>query len=208
MMIVFLLIVLCLSEYSSAQQLPFTRLSGSDIPRYAVPDSALKAAYEWVDHNGRHLTLISETGATPHVGSEENDSRDARLRVNDYLYDNALPKLLWTIADSIIDCPVEISCATIDSTFEVTDLDNNGIGEVWIMYKNSCYGDVSPISMSLVMYQGQAKHVMSGTTRVRPSRVEVSGGEYRFDSNFLSLPRVFRERAKKKWRAHVTERWR
>lgn len=60
-----------------------------------------------------------------------------------------MTKQTWKIYDYISDCFVDIKAKFIDNTFEITDLDNNGIAEIWLMYKTSCSGSLDPSDMKI-----------------------------------------------------------
>ena len=92
-------------------------------------------------------------------------------------------KQTWRVYDYVKKCPVDMFLYFVDKTFAVTDLNKDGKGEVWIMYKVSCQGDVSPVSMKIIMYQDNKKFAVRGTTRV-PSL----GGDFTFDEAFKSAP--------------------
>lgn len=72
----------------------------------------------------------------------------------------------WKVYDYISDCPVEIAAYFVKNTFNVTDLNKNGIAEVLLMYKTTCHGDVSPLQMKVIMYEGKEKYAMSGENKV------------------------------------------
>jgi len=95
----------------------------------------------------------------------------------------------------------------VDKTFAVTDLNKDGKAEVWIMYKVSCQGDVSPIPMKIIMYQDNKKFAVRGTARVKVSANEYIGGEFTFDEIFKSAPTEFRQYAENLWKKHKAETW-
>ena len=73
----------------------------------------------------------------------------------------------WKVYDYIDDCPVDIVASFVKNTFKITDLDNNGVAEIWLMYKTVCHGDVSPSEMKIIMYQGNQKFAMRGENKVQ-----------------------------------------
>jgi hypothetical protein len=95
----------------------------------------------------------------------------------------------------------------VDKTFAVTDLNKDGKAEVWIMYKNSCHGDVSPVAMKIIMYQDNKKFAVHGITRVPVSATEYAGGEFTFDDTFKKAPAEFRRYAERLWKQHEMETW-
>jgi hypothetical protein len=95
----------------------------------------------------------------------------------------------------------------VDKTFAVPDLNKDGKAEVWIMYKNSCHGDVSPVAMKIIMYQDNKKFAVHGITRVPVSATEYAGGEFTFDDTFKKAPAEFRRYAERLWKQHEMETW-
>lgn len=75
------------------------------------------------------------------------------------------------------------------------------------MYKTVCHGDVSPVTMKIIMYEGNKKYAVRGDTRVSVSEGHTMGGEYTFDDAFKNGPAAFREYAKKLWAKNVVEKW-
>jgi hypothetical protein len=59
------------------------------------------------------------------------------------------------VNDFIKDCMVDIDAAFKKNSLKVTDLDKNGIAEIWVMYEMACKGDVSPSDLKIIMYEGK-----------------------------------------------------
>ena len=123
-----------------------------------------------------------------------------------YIVDKGVAALTWKVSDFIKDCPVDIEAHYIANTFTVTDLNKDGISEVWLMYVTVCHGDVSPMDMKIIMYEGIQKFAMRGQNKIKFSPTEYLGGEYKFDEEFTKGPAAFREFAKKMWKLHIMGR--
>lgn len=76
---------------------------------------------------------------------------------------------------------------------------------MWVMYRTVCHGDVSPMEMKVIMYQGTQKYAMRGETRVKTSETETYGGDYKFDPAFAKAPKAIKDFAMKLWKAHVDD---
>ncbi len=111
---------------------------------------------------------------------------------------------VWRIRDFIHDCPEETDLTVnfIQKGIKVTDLDKNGVKEVWVPYVMACRGDVSPMTFKLIMYEGTQKFAMRGTTRAQIDINEYIGGEYTMDAAFDNAPQVFTTFAKKHWKTY------
>jgi hypothetical protein len=116
-------------------------------------------------------------------------------------------KQTWRVTDYVKECPVDMFLCFVDKTFAVTDLNKDGNAEIWIMYKVSCQGDVSPVPMKIIMYEDNKKFAVRGTTRVEPSPNKFMGGEFTFDETFKGAPWEFRQYAEKLWQQHKVETW-
>lgn len=159
----------------------------------------------WADIDGEHITLTAETGEFPSISEQYDGYRDAELYAYDYLVHNDTFEQSWKVYDYIKGCPVDIEIGFVNGTFQITDLNKDGRGEVWIMYQVACHGDISPPVMKVVMYEGQQKFAMRGRGRVKLSAYEsgYEGGEYAFDRAFLNGPDEFRAFAKQLWRDNI-----
>lgn len=89
----------------------------------------------------------------------------------------------------------------------MTDLDKNGVAEVWVMYKNSCHGDVSPVPTKIIMYEANKKCALRGESRVKVSAIDYIGGSYTLDESFKNRPLIFKNYAEKLWTQNKMEKW-
>lgn len=197
---------LCLSSFAKGG-IKCVHVQNRDLPQNLSFKGLLKDAYRWSDKHGQHLTLITETGELPSSKQEYEDFRNAELFAYDYLVQKDSIKQVWKLHDFVKDCPVDLNVHFINNTFQITDLNKDGIGEIWVMYNVACYGDVSPLEMKIIMYQGLQKYAMRGRSKVEFSKYETEGGEYKFDITFLNGPNEFKEFAKKMWSNNVLKVW-
>lgn len=89
-------------------------------------------------------------------------------------------------------------------SLEVTDLDQNGTPEIWIMYRIACRGDISPSELKLIMYEGNKKYKLQGSSSIELTGIEKYGGEINSILNFKEQ-QLFLDYAKKKWVKNVKE---
>lgn len=199
--IFFIVLLLSISINCYSQNSIKTKnIESKDIPSTIKYKGKVKQAYLWSDKEGDHITFKTETGEFNSKSADNQDYRDANLFAYHYTYYKDTLNLNWKVFDGVKDCPVDIKAHFLANTFHVTDLDNNHQGEIWLMYKVACYGDVSPIKMKIVMYTGPFKYAMRGQTRVKLSESKYEGGEYVFDKAFLKGPKEFRDFAIKLWK--------
>ncbi|GAA4114592.1 hypothetical protein GCM10022393_14160 [Aquimarina addita] len=187
----------------------FNNVSISSIPKFIEYDGNPKNLISWNDIAGKHFVLTTETGIhqSPRFSHDVDEGADAELFAYHYLKNNDSQKRLWKVYDFIEACPVEIEASFIKNTLHITDLDNNGTKEIWLMYRKVCHGDVSPLEMKIIMYEGSQKFAMRGHNKVQISDDTFYGGAYKFDQRFSNGPTIFKEFAKKMWSEHLVHNW-
>ena len=163
----------------------------------------------WKDKIGEHIIITSETGIyqSPKFSHDDNDGADAELFAYHFIKNGDTYKQKWKVYDYISDCPVDIEANFIKNTLHITDLDKNGVAEVWLMYTKVCHGDVSPSEMKIIMYQGNQKYGMRGENKIQLNKTEYMGGDYKFDKPFLDAPKSFRTFSKTMWNENIEQKW-
>jgi len=192
-------------------QISVTQLDLTKLPKGIKYEGEIISGVRWVDSLGDNIVILTETGIYQSKKfNHENDGFDAELFAYHFIVKNDSASLAWRVYDFISDCSVSIEASFIKNTFQVTDLDGNGVAEIWLMYKTVCHGDVSPCDMKIIMYQGNQKFAMRGQNKVL---VEIDdkgnhhylGGEYKFDYAFANGPNVFLEFARKLWDKNIMQ---
>lgn len=185
-------------------QVKLKKLDKASIPRSIQYKGNLQSAVSWTDSLGNNIVLTTETGEFPDKNGEPG-YRQGALYAHHYLIKPDSVKLLWQVHDYVDECPVDIHAEYIENTFAVTDLDKDGTGEVWLMYKIGCRGDVSPIGMKIVMTEGGKKHIIRGRSRLQVAEKSFEGGEYKLDDAFRRAMTVFRNYAEQLWKKNMAE---
>ena len=72
---------------------------------------------------------------------------------------------IWKVQDFVRDCEVSADLELV-APIRLTDIDENNLKEVWMIYKLACRGDVSPANMKIIMYEGTRKHAVRGGMRL------------------------------------------
>lgn len=190
------------TEISPAKKsLIVSKITSNEIPNSITYKGKFKEGYVWQNRNENNIVFITETGE---FQNKTEDDRSAELFSYCYDLNSNTTKLNWKVYDFIKDCPVDIITKFTDNTFTITDLNNNGIAEVWLMYEIACKGDVSPNNMKIIMYEGKQKFAMRGENKIQIGIDEndnpiILGGEYKFDKAFSKGPEVFKNYAEKLW---------
>lgn len=132
------------------------KLDINKLPLNINVEGKVKTAVRWTDNLEDNIVITSETGIYQSKKVKHpNDGADAELFAFHFIVSKNEAKQTWKVYDFINDCPVDIEATFIKNTFQVTDLNKDGIAEIWLMYKTVCHGDVSPSNMKIIMYQGQ-----------------------------------------------------
>ena len=196
------------SNKKELDTIEMVKIDLKDLPKGIKYTGKIKQALRWVDKNGDNIVITTETGKyqNPKV-QHENEGMDADLNAYHFLVSENEAEASWKVNDFIHDCPNDLEANFIKNTLQVTDLDKNGIGEVWIMYKTACRGDVSPADMKIIMYEGDSRFKMSGQNKIEFGPGDYLGGEYTFDKAFKEGPKEFKDFAKNLWKKNIMQSW-
>ena len=184
-----------------------TEMSENELPdgaKVKKTEGKLFKAVKWTDKAGENLLVMTETGTwnSPRIKHDSPDCIDAELFVYHYIITDGKPVQDWKIYDLASDCEVSVQANFVRGAFSVTDLDGDGISEVWIMYQLAAHGDVSAIPMKLIMHEGADKFAMRGRNQIFVDGSN-QGGEFTFDKAFNAAPQAFRDNAKALWNKYL-----
>ncbi|MBL7922060.1 MAG: hypothetical protein JNJ40_17225 [Bacteroidia bacterium] len=204
-------------------------LSQSELPFYiSYKGNNFYAAYKWFDKTGNNILVLSTSSASVNnkeIGETENSIELFARLIN--LKDPNKPAIVWDMYDAEKKCIFDITCEFVDHN--VTDLDNDSVKEIMIMYKLCCRSDVSPATMKLIMREGKTKYALRGKmvfiipdipdslfadtreidlTKISKEELEKTmfrdWGCYENANDFKNAP-VFLDYAKQFWRDHSVE---
>jgi hypothetical protein len=204
-LILFLLLVIYTSI--SHGQITAIKTDTTKLPKQIKHSGRITNAVTWKDKLGINYVLTTETGEYTTKDREGDEYKNAGLYVYHYVTKADSTTLLWRIYDYSKDCSFDIFVKFIDKAFKVTDLDKNGIAEVWTMYNNQCTSDVSPAPTKIIMYEGNKKYAVRGESRVQVSEKDFIGGQYTFDENFKNGNSLFRQFAINLWEKNKLQKW-
>lgn len=204
----FLLTLICSLTAFGQGQIKTTNLDLTKLPNGINFNGKIKTAVRWTDKSGDNIIITTETGEKTSKKVEPTDDfREAAIYAYHYIVKIDSTILTWKVYDFIKDCSFDIEASFIKNSFQVTDLNEDGVAEIWIMYKTVCTSDVSPCDMKIIMYQGQQKFAMRGKNKVKISDKEFYAGEYKFDHAFADGPKEFLEFARKLWNKNIMQTW-
>jgi hypothetical protein len=206
----FALSLLLIAAQVSFAQIKVTKLDKKDIPATIKYTGHIINAVKYTDNDGQHLIITTETGITPTKSKDPGDTdfRDAALYAYCYtIGTNNELKLSWQTYDFIKDCSLDLEANYVPNTFAVTDLNNDGKAEVWLMYTTACTGDVSPPDMKIIMHEGLKKYAVRGTKKVKVSDKDFEGGKFTYDEAFKAGPEAFIRYAVDLWKKNSMQVW-
>ncbi len=176
------------------------------LPNGTKPDGTFVYAGEWDDAEGKHIVTLARVFSSREDSEYEVTLESIHLYARHFLLDTTTNtyKETWKIKEFVNDCEFDLTADFIGSAIQISDENNNGIAEVWTMYKTACRSDVSPCALKLIMYEGAQKHAMRGSMRIDVLE-EPMGGEYKFDNAFVQSDKAIQTYAKKLWEANKNE---
>lgn len=184
-------------------------VSTENLPKEINFDGKLKEITKLKDLNGEHIIVLTETGEIPSKKIiQQEDETDFRIFAYDYLFDKNENKykLNWKIQDFISNCEFDLMMGFLKNTFKITDLNKNGIAEIWTMYSMTCTSDVSPSKIKIIMYEGKQKFALRGNSIVNPGTEKI-GGDYNLDENLSKAPKEIKEFALKMWKENNEQKY-
>jgi hypothetical protein len=191
-------IFLLMSVYSFGQ-IVTTKIDTLKLPKEVKYPGKITYAVSWTDSLGLNYLFLTETGEYITKSPEGHDWKNAMLYAYHYIRKNDSKKLLWRVYDYSKDCPFDISLKFIDKALNVTDLDKNGVAEVWLMYENQCTSDVSPAPTKIIMYEGNKKYAVRGENIIQISKDRYGDGKYTLDESLKKGNPLFKQFAINLW---------
>jgi hypothetical protein len=203
MRILAILFILFIGTSSHPQQKTNVHFLDSAFLRDKIKGN-IKQTLRWTDRLGDNYLVLTETDAqiTPPAISNKNiHCKEGCTNKEIYAYHFInRDSLLWKLTDFVNACSFDNILEYRNGATKITDLDKNGLAEIWIMYSMTCTSDVSPRSLKLILYQGNKKYAIRGTSQPSPKTEDVKyGGKYVPDKEFQTLPQSFKDFAKKLW---------
>ena len=180
-----------------------------DLPKGITYKGKVQQSLKWTDKAGENilLTTITDDIKSKNQNTDNVDivNYDKELYAYLYVKKGANYELLWKVTDFVRECELDITVQYLDNSLEITDLDKNGIAEVWIVYRIACRSDVSPATQKLIMREGETKYAIRGTTKIAMKGEEPYGGEMKMDDVFKSGKKEFKDYATKIWKKYEKE---
>ena len=195
---------LFLLSFGAQAQLRVSPLAPSAVPAALKRSGRVVQALRYTDRTGTYTVLATEQGPAPDPAAQSSDGQRADLYA--YQYPATGPAPSWQVHDFEADCSLDIEAQFRPKGLTITDLDQDGTAEVWLVYRTTCRGDVSPSTQKIIMREGAKKYAARGNSRIQVGAKQYDGGDYQLDAAFQAAPAVFRQQAVKLWQRYVNEK--
>lgn len=176
-------------------------IKAADLPTDIVVKGKLPKAIQWDDALGQNTVIFSEVHKT------HNNTGFAAANNYTYLYTevDGTSRLLRKIQDKVEQCPNDVILKFEPKALSVTDLDQDGIGEVTFAYWHDCRADLAPYGLKLLILEGQDKYIIRGRGHWKKCDPEFSNapeciGEKKLGATLKSGPKEFKTHALKTWK--------
>ena len=195
--------VLLLCSFTAQAQLRVSPLAPSAVPAALQRSGRVVQALRYTDRTGTYTVLATESGPRPDPAAQSRDGQRADLYA--YHYPTTGPVPTWQVHDFVADCPLDLEARFLPKALTVTDLDQDGTAEIWLVYRTTCRGDVSPSTQKIIMHEGPRKYAVRGTSRVALGGGQHDGGTYTLDAAWKTAPATFCQHAAQLWQQHRDE---
>lgn len=165
-----------------------------------TPKSAIEAAKQY--------DIVSVGEKVDTIRNIEADYRIMGLWVYHYVQKGDSTFLLWKNLDHIKDCSYKYITAEYLNKPVITDKDNNGVAETWLIYQLGCRDNKDAgMAMKLVMYQGDKYYVVRGLRQTKSEKsIKESASSFKADESYKELPREILDFAKSLWGQYILEK--
>jgi len=195
---------------NSNKSIKIDTLSYDEIPKYLDFRGTVVEAIKWTDSLGENILIQSVTGHFTWKDYDDN-STDYMLQDKSELYaylfqknkNESTYKKTWKVYDYTKCYGVDWFTGFIPKATTITDLDNNGVSEISLPYVLICRGGMDPGIMKIIMYEGNSKYALRGSTMICKAP-PYYGGEYKPSDN-LKTKDLFKDYLIKRWNAHKCE---
>jgi hypothetical protein len=200
----FLFIACLFAGFSVSGQIKTQVVSKTALPKNIIYQGKPVQAVQFQDGSGAYIALTTQTGTQPQKGDDE--FKQAHLYGYVFqLKGGTPPTVLWQLHDMVTECNLDMVANFIPGSLTVTDLDKNGKAEVWVAYRLSCRGDVSPSELKIIMHEGTRKYAIRGEGRLKVGKVLQPGGGVSASDDFKNATVPFTQYARGLWNKYVIE---
>lgn len=195
----------CIS--ASGQIIAQKSLNDSSLFRSKVK-GAIQQLYKWEDKGGKNYFIIStietlNSSAKTSIYNEDcnGDCYDKEIYAYHFIgTDSVICKSL----DFIKACNYDNIVEARENATTITDINKDGLCEIWFMYSMACTSDVSCRTLKLLLFDQSQKFIVRGTSQASKNQIDKEyGGKYIPDVSFSKLSEQYQLFAKKLWKENL-----
>lgn len=202
-------------------------LTESELRKEIIFEGKFVKSKKWIDSQGENILLIYTKGPFEEIEFLETDDEEyVELYAQKFQKKTIGYEKTWEIKDFVRNCAYDMYIGLANSnSIYITDVNNDNLAEVSLVYYLSCRSDVSPSNMKLIMRSDKKKYALRGKTipksyakhidlnQFNPNLDEVRSlkdydkdmGRYLNENDFSGSPKEFLILARSLWKKNVIE---
>jgi hypothetical protein len=202
----FLLSLLFASCYLfSSAQIEVEKISKKEVTKGINYKGNFVTAQKWKDDNGMNLFIISNKVV---YGNYSSNPVQKKIYASHYLLEPDTFSTVWKLRDYLPCQGTDLTLRYREKYARITDLDSNGIAELWVIYMKKCGGGPGGGVQKIIMHENEKTYALRGTIfswKGAESGMGPDTGKFKYNDLFAAGPEVFLNYAKKFWADHLYE---
>lgn len=189
------------------------RVDISTLPEQIGPIKDVSVAVRWTDSLGDHVVLTTQKIKRPSddVFFRRREQGLPEKSISSFFAEGEPPAtyhftikndsadLQWKVAGTFKACTQPTEGDKLKGSFIVTDLNKDGVAEVWVIYKGMCVDNETQANMRITLWEANKRYTMSGTRSLKIDG-QILKGSYQFDQAFKNASALFVTYAEKLWK--------
>ncbi len=196
---------------NSSESIKVDTLNYDDISKAIDFRGTVVEALKWTDSSGENILIQTVTGHFTWKDYDE-DSTDYLIQDKSELYAYLFQKCKsdkefkrkWRVYDYTECFGVDWFTGFVPKATTITDLDNDGIIEISLPYVSICRGGMDPGIMKIILYEGNTKYALRGSTMLMCGSENPYGGEFTASEN-LKTNQIFENFLTEHWNRNKCE---
>lgn len=159
-------------------------------PLQQLPPGDILGDLAFIDASGENHVVFTRTEL-----SRDEHVYTSVLRIKHVVRQNDTVNEVRTYTERIDDCEFDVVLEPKFGEWSISDVDNDGIGELSMGYTADCISDISPLIHKVLVTEGGEKYALRGQTYLEFPGMAVEGGKYIADE----MPPAFLQQARQVW---------
>jgi hypothetical protein len=158
----------------------------------------------WQDKLGKNIFVLTKTKEMPIKDNLGNLYRNQYIFAYHFLEKNGKLKRIRRLIDFEKECEFDLYVDFVKHALSITDINQDGIAEITMVYQKDCASDVGPSSMKVIMLHNNKKYALRGVADLKPDIKKSIDcywcNKYKIDPAFKKAPKSFLIFAKERWK--------